>query len=191
MVKDNRRRGRYKKQYSLSSFCLSFSLSVSPLFLHISPSPSSLPSLSLSVFPHHCLPCTSSIQVLLSPSISVSFSPSTFLSLSSLSLSLCLLFVSSVSSFFPTHAASLSFNTYLSSGYPVLDTVLKKRPWLGEMGWHGPPWFPSISGMDACPGRLIPAPAWTCGPPATLSPSLISLSNTPSITSCRSYLLNI
>lgn len=136
---------------SLISVSLSLyfpSSSISLFLLHL---PLSLPSLSL------CFPSPLPSSYFLHPGLSLPFylclSLTFHFSFSSLFLSVCLLFISSVSSFFPTQAISLSFNTHLSSGYPVPDAVLKKkRSGLGEMGWCGPPWFPSISGMDACQG---------------------------------------
>lgn len=70
----------------------------------------------------------------------------------------------------PTHTHTHPLNTHLSSGCSVPDTVLKTE------GGHS--WGTRDGGSQT----------GTCGRPATLSPSLTSLSNAPSVTSCRSSL---
>lgn len=113
MVKDNRRRGRYKKQYSLSYFCLSFSFSVFPLFLHLSLSPSSpsVPSIFVSLF-------SLTIAFLVLPP-SRSFSPLLSLSLSHLPLffliffSLCASSSSPLSLLSSLHKQSLFLLTHI------------------------------------------------------------------------------
>lgn len=158
------------------------SLSLHPSLLHLSPF-LLLPSLSslLSSSSFLLLPSVSHLSPSSSVCLHFSFSPL----ISSLSLALLhLLFLS---------PCPLSFNTYLSIGSSVPNTVLRKEEAHSQRTWdEWPMGDQTLVAQRLCQqGTSGQALAWTRGPPATLSLSLISLSNIPSTTSCRSYLLNI
>lgn len=188
--------GERKRQENISLPCFSFSFSL--YFLPFSSSISlSSPTHLLHLSPFLPLPSLSS--ALSSSSFLLLLPPVSHLSPHPRAVSIFLSPRSSHFSLAPLHLlflspCPLSFNAYLSSGFSVPDTVLRKEEGHSQRTWDAVAHCgdQTLVAQRLCQqGASGQAPAWTYGPPATLSLSLISLSNTPSITSCRSYLLNI